>query len=836
MAAIASPATPRGTRVALGRPLAGRPVDVVGRAGGSNGAASNGGGRAPDVGSRRPAPTAAREVSVPVGVVGVVLRSARPGAATRRDGRPRACTRRTADAGARRRSSARRAADVGEDCRRRPCRRAPRVVVPHDPTPRRRRLGGQPATIVIGNSSPLAAWIGHHPDGVVVVFGQDRVGDLRSRWPAVAPTPGSGGRRARRRRPRPGPGRSRSARAARRRARRARRARRRAARRSSTTPRAGRPGAPADALGERADVGERLGDRVVGQPSGGSPRSPHAPPAASTRTARRRCSRTAGAQRGDERELVGRVVGGAQRQQEMPDLGGGVDDRRVLGPVRDLRRRSRASSAGSEIRVGSRIADVAGRHGRSRSPSSTTGQPSASAVRPRGDIGGSRAPQLVGAPARRPDPSQVVVALVAEHGDRPVVEEVGAAGVERLERGCVSANSISRPNTSLAKLDHGRVDGSWRSAAVSAPIWSAAREVLRDVGAAESVDRLLRVADDEQPPGRRRGRASRPPAAGRRARREPDGDLELDRVGVLELVEQHPRVRVVEVARTSGVVASSRGRARAGRGTRGARLGAVGGGVEHEPAEIAPRTSRRWCRPARAARRRGGRRPARGSQLVQRGLAAVLLPFRLAAARTSPTPTCRSAATRLARTSSRARSRGRAASAPFADSRTSAACESSSGSRTAAIVGAASRLCEIEAQRPGRRGSTRSSTRSQLPRKSSAIRRTPVRIPNPSNSHSSTSVRPRRGCPARRRIVEQAVEQVAPTALRMQLALQLVEDARTRAAAGLDRVLEQQPAGERVQRPDRRVVERRAPRPPLAPRSLEARRARAPAARRPPSR
>ena len=72
-------------------------------------------------------------------------------------------------------------------------------------------------------------------------------------------------------------------------------------------------------------------------------------------------------------------------------------------------------------------------------------------------------------------------------------------------------------------------------------------EVLGDVGPPEPVDRLLRVADDEQPTGHRHELA--PVVVLARivgARGEPHGDLELDRVGVLELVEQDPRVALVE--------------------------------------------------------------------------------------------------------------------------------------------------------------------------------------------------------------------------------------------------------------------------------------------------
>ena len=61
-----------------------------------------------------------------------------------------------------------------------------------------------------------------------------------------------------------------------------------------------------------------------------------------------------------------------------------------------------------------------------------------------------------------------------------------------------------------------------------------------DVGAAEAIDRLLRIADDEQFAGHQAQR--RPVAFGglRRLGRQVPGDLRLQRVGVLELVDEDP--------------------------------------------------------------------------------------------------------------------------------------------------------------------------------------------------------------------------------------------------------------------------------------------------------
>ena len=66
-------------------------------------------------------------------------------------------------------------------------------------------------------------------------------------------------------------------------------------------------------------------------------------------------------------------------------------------------------------------------------------------------------------------------------------------------------------NTPLTQSMTGRDDRKLAdSDSRSAPIWSPARRYCGDVGATESVDRLLRVADDEQPA---RQRPERPPVA-----------------------------------------------------------------------------------------------------------------------------------------------------------------------------------------------------------------------------------------------------------------------------------------------------------------------------------
>ena len=133
-------------------------------------------------------------------------------------------------------------------------------------------------------------------------------------------------------------------------------------------------------------------------------------------------------------------------------------------------------------------------------------------------------------------------------------------------------------------------------------------EVGLDARATEAIDRLLGVADHEEAafgyddvlPSLL---TSITPAG------DPDGELDLDRVGVLELVEQEPLVAIVE--RGAGVLGPGEqvsGQARAGRGTPAARCAGVPAprpAHDRRPSERGGAgTGRRSCR--------AGRRPAPG--------------------------------------------------------------------------------------------------------------------------------------------------------------------------------------------------------------------------------
>ena len=107
----------------------------------------------------------------------------------------------------------------------------------------------------------------------------------------------------------------------------------------------------------------------------------------------------------------------------------------------------------------------------------------------------------------------------AEGGVHPVDD-----GCDRAEVGRELDRALGRgANRSLRRHEHG------------------------DVGATEPVDRLLRVADHEQAPGLDLDVGpTRCVGLGGVEGRDAHGELDLDRVGVLELVEQQPLVPLVE--------------------------------------------------------------------------------------------------------------------------------------------------------------------------------------------------------------------------------------------------------------------------------------------------
>ena len=121
------------------------------------------------------------------------------------------------------------------------------------------------------------------------------------------------------------------------------------------------------------------------------------------------------------------------------------------------------------------------------------------------------------------------------------------------------------------------------STSTSAPICDGRPHVLGDVGAAEAVDRLLGIADDEQPTRKRPESVPVGVVGGVvGSGGEPDRDLELDRVGVLELVEEDAAVAIVQGGPDRGLGCDEpSGEDEEVVELEGAELGSLDGGFEH---------------------------------------------------------------------------------------------------------------------------------------------------------------------------------------------------------------------------------------------------------------
>ncbi len=310
-------------------------------------------------------------------------------------------------------------------------------------------------------------------------------------------------------------------------------------------------------------------------------------------------------QRCHEGEAVGGVVGGPQREQQRADLRRRVHDRRVLGPIGQRGVAERGFERGQGDPCGEQHADVARDARTQRVELLVVHEP------PVGQGGGDRGHDV----ARLDHPQRVggahlgvadvggitggpaggllggaVGDLRTEHVDRAVAQQVGSAtGVEGAERrlhvGIVGDDAAEHV---VDEVDDGgrRAEVGGEDHLVGADLLGRT-QILGDVGAAEPVDRLFRVADDEQPAGF--GDELSPVGVVRRivgARRQPDRDLELDRVGVLELVEHDALVAGVEQPPDVGAL----GHETAGEHEQVVELEPPGdrpfvGAVEHEPTD-----------------------------------------------------------------------------------------------------------------------------------------------------------------------------------------------------------------------------------------------------------
>ena len=322
-----------------------------------------------------------------------------------------------------------------------------------------------------------------------------------------------------------------------------------------------------------------------------------------------------------------------------------------------------------------------------------------------------------------------------------------------------SARRSARPKTWLTQSITGcrRAEVGAEQRGVGADLLGGA-EVLGDVGAPEPVDRLLRVADDEQAARQRaRAVASRCRAPGHRGGREPHRDLELDRIGVLELVEQDPLVARVQQRRgRRGGWRAAAGRARAGRGTRACRRHArASAAVEHERPDdraaadrwrYVPRPRRISSSPIAADVALPRRAASASAAAPPCSFQLVLLPPLGALRQRSAiaATVVEAGADRVARGVEQPddSSRDLRRALRPAGRRRVRSCVHSCSTASANSARCRARTVAVASR------STRSSTRSQLAWKSSATRRTPRWTPKPSNSHSCTNSLPPSIAPA----------------------------------------------------------------------------------------
>jgi hypothetical protein len=262
------------------------------------------------------------------------------------------------------------------------------------------------------------------------------------------------------------------------------------------------------------------------------------------------------AQRGDDPQVVGGVVGGPQHHEEVAHGSAGVDQRARLRAVRDARRGEGLLEEGQRGAGRDQEGDVAQPAWAPRLGAVGLPLVHRPPLRERGDDGVGdvaalgRAHDVGARPAR--------VGLPADHRDRrahrrlatlreqlhvPGLRGEGHVGVGRLaEQGGegVVHPVDDRGDGAEVRLEGDRPPGLGREALLGG-------EERADVGAAEPVDRLLRVTHHEQPTGLDRHVGPvvvvGPVGVGGG---DAHGQLDLDRVGVLELVEQQPLVAAVE--------------------------------------------------------------------------------------------------------------------------------------------------------------------------------------------------------------------------------------------------------------------------------------------------
>ena len=238
-------------------------------------------------------------------------------------------------------------------------------------------------------------------------------------------------------------------------------------------------------------------------------------------------------QRGDDRDPVARVVDGGEDREEVADLGGREQQRLALDAHRDARALERVFEPGEHRAGGDEDGDVGvvGRTG------IAVGRAHAPAVvldllHDRRDVVGFGAA----------DRLDEVGALVAEHRDagRSILERAPVRvqlDVRRLHPGHVGhqqsgedvVHEVDDRRDRAEVLDERRV---------VEPEARVRRVVDAQVGTSEAVDRLLGVTDDDERTRQDLDLVPRTVTRAVVARRQQRGELDLQRVGVLELVEE----------------------------------------------------------------------------------------------------------------------------------------------------------------------------------------------------------------------------------------------------------------------------------------------------------
>ena len=327
-------------------------------------------------------------------------------------------------------------------------------------------------------------------------------------------------------------------------------------------------GPPVPFVVELTEVGDAGQDRPVGHRVG--LRSQVVPVAALDDLEAEQVVVTAGeqraAQRRDDAEVVGRVVDGAQCHEEIPHGARHVHERARLGPVGDaggvegvLEERQRGAGrdehgdvaeAGRPPPIGFGPVVDCGTHAPALGDGARDGV---------GDLDGLVAPQHLGRALGQGRP-----------GDDRDSGSHGRTGADRVESDVVGLRGNGQLDVAALGHEPGKgvvdpvddrsagteVGGQLHQVPAFAEAVSGVEED-GDVGPAEPVDRLLRVTHHEELPGvdghlvpRQRSGLG----AGGLGRGDAHGELDLDRVRVLELVEQEPLVAVVEPLADRGAV------------------------------------------------------------------------------------------------------------------------------------------------------------------------------------------------------------------------------------------------------------------------------------------